>query len=348
MKTFSFPIFASLFFLFPIMAEAKTCVVHVDGYYRSNGTYVPPHVRACPNKTKNDNFGAAKHPGDNPFRRDKDKDRTPNYKDPDDDGNGRTDDVDYALRHYRNDNLSEIVIPELKNKKKYGSFPVNRDVNIQIIVFGDRTAGLSNSVFQWKQPAYMGAPATCVEHTDTNQVINVNIQYCKNYVGTTFAWKSAYLGDTKAHCEEVTPEGYDLGKVNNDYCRAYIGRYYDWTQKYVGLSNSLVCKEFAPNGLVIEDNTDFDACRRTVGSQHRLMKTVFDSREFCYELTLDTYQTIQKVDESICQYGLDANGNAFDNINGRIVIGDGQQKFPMRMPGIAEQLDHYMKSIKAQ
>jgi len=30
--------------------------VHVDGYTRSNGTYVPPHNRTAPDTTRNDNW----------------------------------------------------------------------------------------------------------------------------------------------------------------------------------------------------------------------------------------------------------------------------------------------------
>lgn len=36
--------------------NAAPPVVHVEGYYRSNGTYVAPHVRTAPNHTKTDNL----------------------------------------------------------------------------------------------------------------------------------------------------------------------------------------------------------------------------------------------------------------------------------------------------
>lgn len=40
-------------------------VVHVNGYYRSNGTYVAPHYRSSPNSTPTDNFS---YPGNtNPY-----------------------------------------------------------------------------------------------------------------------------------------------------------------------------------------------------------------------------------------------------------------------------------------
>lgn len=31
--------------------------VRVDGYYKSNGTYVEPHYRTSPNNTQSDNWG---------------------------------------------------------------------------------------------------------------------------------------------------------------------------------------------------------------------------------------------------------------------------------------------------
>ena len=34
--------------------------VKVRGHYRKNGTYVPPHTRTRPNKTKSDNYGCTK------------------------------------------------------------------------------------------------------------------------------------------------------------------------------------------------------------------------------------------------------------------------------------------------
>ena len=39
--------------LFTNVAQAD---VYVDGYYRSNGTYVQPHYRSSPNSTVYDNY----------------------------------------------------------------------------------------------------------------------------------------------------------------------------------------------------------------------------------------------------------------------------------------------------
>mgnify|MGYP001602169683 CR=1 FL=1 len=40
-------------------------VVHVNGYYRSNGTYVNSYYRTAPNNTINDNFST--YPNINPY-----------------------------------------------------------------------------------------------------------------------------------------------------------------------------------------------------------------------------------------------------------------------------------------
>lgn len=39
--------------------------VHVNGYYRSNGTYVQPHYRTAPNSTTSDNYST--YPNYNPY-----------------------------------------------------------------------------------------------------------------------------------------------------------------------------------------------------------------------------------------------------------------------------------------
>lgn len=41
---------------FDLFAQTNSNHVHVDGYYRSNGTYVAPHYRTAPNSTNRDNF----------------------------------------------------------------------------------------------------------------------------------------------------------------------------------------------------------------------------------------------------------------------------------------------------
>ncbi|MBI4848902.1 MAG: hypothetical protein HY808_10070 [Nitrospirae bacterium] len=68
----------------------------VNGYYRSNGTYVQPHYRSNPDSSRANNYGPSKSYSDriNPYTRDNDRDGTPNYLDTDDNNNGIHDDND--------------------------------------------------------------------------------------------------------------------------------------------------------------------------------------------------------------------------------------------------------------
>lgn len=70
--------------------------VNVKGYYRKDGTYVRPHVRSSPNQYKYDNYGPSRSDSElmNPQSRDKDRDGVPNYRDKDDDNDGKSDDSD--------------------------------------------------------------------------------------------------------------------------------------------------------------------------------------------------------------------------------------------------------------
>jgi hypothetical protein len=74
--------------------EAKD--VYVKGYYRKDGTYVRPHVRSAPNQYRWDNYGPSRNSSElmNPRTRDYDRDGIPNYRDRDDDNDGRLDDQD--------------------------------------------------------------------------------------------------------------------------------------------------------------------------------------------------------------------------------------------------------------
>ena len=85
-----------LVFLFVLSSIAYAGDVHVRGYYRSDGTYVRPHVRSSPNSTKADNYGPSQssYELNNPRSRDYDNDGTPNYMDLDDDNDGYSDDYD--------------------------------------------------------------------------------------------------------------------------------------------------------------------------------------------------------------------------------------------------------------
>lgn len=70
--------------------------VYVKGYYRSDGTYVRPHIRSAPDNYKWNNYGPSQRDEDlmNPRARDYDKDGVPNYLDTDDDNDGIYDDWD--------------------------------------------------------------------------------------------------------------------------------------------------------------------------------------------------------------------------------------------------------------
>lgn len=54
MKIFPWAVIASLFLASPGYAET-----HVNGYYRSNGTYVAPHYRSSPDSSYNNNWSTS-------------------------------------------------------------------------------------------------------------------------------------------------------------------------------------------------------------------------------------------------------------------------------------------------
>ena len=70
--------------------------VFVRGYYRSDGTYVRPHIRSAPDGIKWNNYGPSRNSSEllNPRSRDNDQDGTPNYLDRDSDNDGIFDDRD--------------------------------------------------------------------------------------------------------------------------------------------------------------------------------------------------------------------------------------------------------------
>ena len=77
-------------------ASAYARDVHVDGYTRSDGTYVRPHIRSAPNSTRSDNYGPSTTDAQlmNPTSRDYDGDGIANHLDADDDNDGKGDDQD--------------------------------------------------------------------------------------------------------------------------------------------------------------------------------------------------------------------------------------------------------------
>ena len=48
-------LFASLLLMMPVMAIAKG--VYAEGYYRSGGTHVRPHIKSAPSGIKWSNYG---------------------------------------------------------------------------------------------------------------------------------------------------------------------------------------------------------------------------------------------------------------------------------------------------
>lgn len=78
--------------LFPSLANAED--VHVDGYYRKDGTYVAPHVRSSPDSDRSNNYGPSGGSYSSPRQRDHERDGTSNYLDRDDDNDGRYDNQD--------------------------------------------------------------------------------------------------------------------------------------------------------------------------------------------------------------------------------------------------------------
>jgi len=93
-KMFVILFFAGLSFVWASSTFAKD--IYVRGYYRSNGTYVRPHVRSSPDSSRANNYGPSRTDSQlmNPRSRDADLDGTPNYLDNDDNNNGIYDDFD--------------------------------------------------------------------------------------------------------------------------------------------------------------------------------------------------------------------------------------------------------------
>lgn len=89
---FCYTILILVIFIYPAFAKD----IHIKGYYRSDGTYVPPHIRSSPDKHRFNNYGPSRNRNElmNPRMRDSDHDGIPNYIDKDDDNDGVPDDMD--------------------------------------------------------------------------------------------------------------------------------------------------------------------------------------------------------------------------------------------------------------
>jgi hypothetical protein len=81
--------------LFLICGTSAYAQVQVDGYYRSDGTYVRPHVRSSPDSSRANNYGPSYGQNMmNPYGRDADHDGIANMYDNDDDNDGQNDNSD--------------------------------------------------------------------------------------------------------------------------------------------------------------------------------------------------------------------------------------------------------------
>lgn len=90
-------ILSAVFFTALLSSNATSaCDVYVQGYYRSDGTYVRPHCRSQPDAVKWNNYGPSRSSSEllNPYSRDNDNDGIPNLYDMDDDNDGLSDDND--------------------------------------------------------------------------------------------------------------------------------------------------------------------------------------------------------------------------------------------------------------
>tara|TARA_B110000459_G_C16154924_1_gene292520 strand:+ start:44 stop:367 length:324 start_codon:yes stop_codon:yes gene_type:complete len=65
MKTFILTLALAFGSFLMSTAQTNPNHVYVDGYYKTNGTYVQPYVRTAPNNTINDNFST--YPNVNPY-----------------------------------------------------------------------------------------------------------------------------------------------------------------------------------------------------------------------------------------------------------------------------------------
>jgi len=84
----------AVFLGMPLLAAAED--VYVDGYTRSDGTYVRPHVRSSPDDSVSNNYGPSQSDSElmNPRQRDYDDDGIANTNDFDSDSDGMGDEFD--------------------------------------------------------------------------------------------------------------------------------------------------------------------------------------------------------------------------------------------------------------
>lgn len=86
----------AIIFLASFSGIAQAGDVHVNGYYRKDGTYVRSHIRSAPDGIKSNNYGPSTSSSQlmNPQTRDYDRDGSPNYLDMNDDNDSLLDNYD--------------------------------------------------------------------------------------------------------------------------------------------------------------------------------------------------------------------------------------------------------------
>ena len=85
-----------LVFLSFVLLQTPAFAVRVNGYTRSDGTYVQSYERSSPNQYKWDNYGPSDYSGQPASQRDNDGDGISNMRDYDDDNDGISDDRDFS------------------------------------------------------------------------------------------------------------------------------------------------------------------------------------------------------------------------------------------------------------
>lgn len=104
MKQLLFALCLALFMCSPVLAGSTW----VDGYTRSDGTYVRGHYRSTPDSIKSNNFGRSQnsYQRTNPYARDYDNDGIPNMYDYDSDNDGVMDNYDSNPYSRKNNSYS--------------------------------------------------------------------------------------------------------------------------------------------------------------------------------------------------------------------------------------------------
>ncbi len=164
--------------LFPVGVNA---VVNVKGYYRSNGTYVAPHVRSDPNGLKYDNYSYTPSQGlynDTYGTRDASWD-TPTY----------VTDPDYYIGKslYESNSYPYVPTPTYTPAPQNYTCPVNSSISPT-----DSTKCNCNTGY-------------ALDFTKTSCVsVALQTQSCSNTNGANIAWDGTYTNNGRINCACVS------------------------------------------------------------------------------------------------------------------------------------------------